>query len=131
MDTQKNESLLDKEEDKQSAKAKMKRSEMKKKVAQFILRHKSGEGFKRLGDIGVILQKDPLLKDELISEIHNYVTTKYPLADKMNVDADPENIERLLACISVKDFVQKKYESYPFLLKNNDFYRMMGLITEI
>lgn len=106
--------------------SKLNRSEVKKRIAQFILRHKSGEGFRRLSDISEILQKDPNLKDELIREIHEYVVKKYPLADKTNVEIDSQNLERVLSCISVKDFIQKKYESYPFLLKNDDFYKMLS-----
>lgn len=107
-------------------KNKLNRGEVKKQIAQFILRHKSGEGFKRISDISEALQRDPRLKDELISEIHEYVVKKYPLADKTEVEIDSDTLEKLLSRISVKDFIQKKYESYPFLLKNDDFYKMLS-----
>ena len=101
-------------------------SEIKSQISQFIRRHKSGEGYRRLGGISELLQKCPKVKDILIKEIHDYVTKSYPLASKSKLQFKPREFEKLLIAISLKDFMHKKYESYPFLLKNQDFHKMIS-----
>lgn len=101
-------------------------SEIKSQISQFIRRHKSGEGYRRLGGINELLQKCPKVKNILIKEIHDYVTKAYPLASKSKLYFKPKEFEKLLIAISLKDFTLKKYESYPFLLKKQDFYKMIN-----
>ena len=65
-------------------------SEIKSQISQFIRRHKSGEGYRRLGGINELLQKCPKVKNILIKEIHDYVTKAYPLASKSKLYFKPK-----------------------------------------
>ena len=99
--------------------------EMKAQINAFVRRHKSGEGYKRLGGINELLIKYPQLHKFLIDEIHRYVVKKYHYADRIKLCSNGD-LKKILKNISLKDFSEKKYEKYPYLLKSDDFYRLMS-----
>lgn len=99
------------------------REELKFVINRFILRYQSGEGHKRLNEF---LEENKDASDLLIQEIHRYVVEKYPNADKVMLSAKADKLEKLVNEISIKDFIERRYEYYPFLLKNRDFRLMLG-----
>lgn len=100
-------------------------NEIKRFAIEFVSRQASGEGYEKLKCFRNRL-KSPQDKDMLLKEIHQYIVKKYPLAGTVSLLANPKEIERLLLEISVKDFIGQKYLDYPFLLKSQDFYKMVS-----